>query len=326
MSFSFTGALRLAVAPTISSVTASCLGFPGADLPARKALDQIPRAVVVGFESALESSTPADVAARVDLMDEPLRGFGFEGAVMATTILDATAGGARTRQLIEGPARPHHLLAYIGIGFALARLPRRLWSRGLPDLDLDGYHPTLSWLAVDGYGFDLAYFHRHRWVGTGARPRPWPFLGAPGYFGRAVDQGMGRAVWFVDGARPAHAAATVDTFAPERRADVWAGVGLAATFAGPTADVDYGSLARLAGPHASDVRLGAALAAMARHGSGTVPEHTRAATTALTGLSPAHLAELADGCAVLEDEGTTPAYERWRRAIRRELTSVGAVA
>lgn len=326
MTFSFTGALRLAVAPSIDAVTASHLRFPGPGLPARPVLDQIPQAVVVGFESALESPAAPAVAARVGLMEPELRGFGFEGAVMATTILDATAGGSRTRELIEGPARPHYLLAYIGVGFALARLPRRLWHRALPDLDLGGYHPTLSWLAVDGYGFDLAYFHRHRWIGTGVRPRPWPFLGAPEYFTRAVDQGMGRAVWFIDGARPVHAAATVDTFAPARRADVWSGIGLAATFAGPTTDVDYGSLADLAGPHASDVRLGAALAALARHGSGTVPDHTEAASRALTGLAPARLAELVDGCAVLEDDGGTPAYERWRLAIKRALAPVGAAA
>ncbi|MDO8145911.1 DUF1702 family protein [Isoptericola sp. 178] len=322
MPVTFTRMLRWAVAPAVTSVTGAHLGFPAAELPARAALDRIPQAVVVGFESALESPGTAAIAARVELMDEHLRGFGYEGAVMATTILDAATGGSRTRALVEGPARPHGLLAYIGVGFALARLPRRLWSRALPELDLGAYHPTLSWLAVDGYGFDLAYFDRHRWVGTRARPRPWPFQGAPTYFARAVDQGMGRAVWFIDGARPEHVAATVGSFDPARRGDVWSGVGLAATFAGPSTGEDVAALAVLAGEHAPDVRLGAVLAARARCDAGSVPAHTEAATHALAGLSPAQASEVFDACAVLDDDGPTPAYERWRLAIKQELVRI----
>lgn len=324
MSFSLTGALRLAVAPSITSVTARHLGFDEPDLPARAELDRIPQAVVVGFESALEQPGPHAVAARVGLLDEPLRGFGYEGAVMATTILDATAGGSRTRALVEGPARPHYFLAYIGIGFALARLPRRLWSRALPDLDLDGYHPALSWLAVDGYGFDLAYFGRDRWGTAGARPRPWPFRGAPEYFGRAADQGVGRAVWFIEGGRPRHVAAAVDAAAPDRRADLWAGVGLAAAFAGPGVEDDLAVLRDLAGTHAPDLALGAALAARARVESGLVPAHSATAATALTGLPVAAAAELVDACAVLTDRGGVPAYEAWRRQVRDALVPVAA--
>lgn len=324
MSFSLTSALRLAVAPRISSVTAAHLKFPGVDLPTRPALDQIPQAVIVGFESALESPRTSDIAARVGLMPEPLQGFGFEGAVMATTILDAMTSSARTRDLIEGPARPHYFLAYIGIGFALARLPRRLWVRALPELELDGYHPTLSWLAVDGYGFDLAYFNRHRWVGTGRRPDPWPFLNTPDYFNRAVDQGKGRAVWFIDGARPANVAATVASFPADRRADLWAGVGLAAAFAGPTTHLDYGSLAERAGPYADDVRLGAALAARARHEAGAVPDHTHIATQQLTGRSVTDAARLVDDCAVVHPAGQEPAYELWRANVRSALSQVSA--
>ena len=32
----------------------------------------------------------------------------------------------------------------------------------MPDLTGSPYYPTMSWLAVDGYGFDLAYFDTRR--------------------------------------------------------------------------------------------------------------------------------------------------------------------
>lgn len=319
-----TSLLRLALAPSLASVTSRHLGLPAPDLPARQVLDRIPRTVVVGFEHALESRSEEDIADRIGLLDPALQGFGYEGAAMATTILDATAGGDRTKRLIEGPARSHYLVTYIGVGFALARLPRQLWLRALPDLQIGPTHPTLSWLAVDGYGFDLAYFQRHRWVGTGRRPRPWPFMGTPGYFQRAADQGIGRALWFIGGARPDHCAATIATFSTDRRADLWSGVGLAAAFAGP-AGADVAALPGLAGTFAADVRVGVALAARARWEADLVPPHTEKAALVLTGRSAADLARVVDECAVEEANGQVPAYELWRSRVRVALSSDAAM-
>ncbi len=108
-----------------------------------------------------------EVERRLDLVDEEQRGFAYEGAVMAYTILDVMPGrtGNRTRKLLAGSGKPHIFLAYIGIGFAMARLPRVLWKRVLPDLRSAEYYPAMSWLAVDGYAFDRAYFDTPRWVG-----------------------------------------------------------------------------------------------------------------------------------------------------------------
>jgi len=85
------------------------------------------------------------------------------------------------------------------MGFAMARLPRPVWKKILPDLTGDPYYPVMSWLAVDGYGFDRAYFDTKRWVDEQRVPKPYPWAGAPDYFPRAVDQGIGRALWFICG-------------------------------------------------------------------------------------------------------------------------------
>lgn len=309
-------------APSPSSVTSQGLGF-GPLTAERAALDLIPQAVVAGFQAAGAARDLDELGARLELLDPTLRGFGYEGATMAFTILDALSGGRRTRSLLQGPGRPHVLLCYIGMGFAMRRLPRALWSRVLPDLDISPYHPTMSWLAVDGYGFDLAYFHADRYVHQQQRPDPWPWLGFPQYFPRAVDQGVGRALWFVAGAQPVAVARLVTRFAPERRADLWSGVGLAATFAGPTTKADvYHALRDLAGTYDGDLALGCALAGAARVAAGTVPAHCDVAAQALTGRDVAALAAEADRAAVLEDAGV-PAYERWRARLSGRLVEAG---
>src|SRR5947199_74099 len=76
---------------------------------------------------------------------------------------------------------------------------------------------------------------------------PYPWQGSPQYFLRAVDQGIGRALWFIHGAQALDVAAAVASFAEHRRPDLWSGVGLAATFAGGCDTAGLATLRRAAG-------------------------------------------------------------------------------
>jgi hypothetical protein len=175
----------------------------------------------------------------------------------------------------------------------------------------------MSWFAVDGYGFDRAYFDTRRWVDEQHLAAPYPWENAPGYFPRAADQGVGRALWFIHGGRPGAVAAAVERFAARRRPDLWSGAGLAAVFAGGCDAAGLESLARDAGEHAADLAQGAIFGAKGRVHSGHVPEHTEVGVTALAGLSAEDAARLADACAVDGEDGTgVPAYERWRASVR----------
>ncbi|MEU7842107.1 DUF1702 family protein [Micromonospora sp. NPDC049114] len=316
---------RMVLAPSLKQVSFATLGFPVTTSATTVHLEAIPQAVVCGFEWGIEGPSVAELERRLALVDPERRGFAYEGATMAYTVLDATAGGSRTRELLEGPGRPHYFLACIGIGFAMARLPRVLWRKVLPDLTGIPYHPTMSWLAVDGYGFDKAYFDQATWI-TGQRlPRPYPWQGHADYFARAFDQGVGRALWFRHAADPAAVAVTVDGFAAARRADLWSGVGLAATFAGGCDTAGFEALRSLAGEYGPHLAQGSVFAAKARTWAGYCPEHTDAAARALTGLSSQAAAELADAAAV-DAPADGLAYEEWRRVIRERVIQPAGVS
>lgn len=195
---------RRLLTPALAEVTFERRGFPGAAAPAAATLEAVPQAVICGFEWGIEVRSQWELQRRLELLEPGLRGFGYEGATMACTVRDAMGpGGRRTQELLLGPGQRHIFLAYIGIGFAMARLPRMLWRKVLPDLPGTPYHPVMSWLAVDGYGFDRAYFDTPRWVDEQWVGPNYPWLGCPEYFPRAVDQGIGRALWFIHGAEPA---------------------------------------------------------------------------------------------------------------------------
>ncbi|WP_433202027.1 DUF1702 family protein [Dactylosporangium sp. CS-047395] len=314
--------------PSLHDVTFAARGFPVTPSAATRRLEAIPQSVICGFEWGIETKTNDELERRLEFIDAPLRGFAYEGAAMALTVLDAMRPGSRSRarELLTGAGRPHTLLTYIGIGFAMSHLPRPLWRNVIPDLSGTAYYPTMSWLAVDGYGFDLAYFHTDKWVRQQRRPAPYAWEGDPDYFLRACDQGVGRALWFIHGGQPADVAATVAKFAEHRRADLWSGVGLAATFAGGTDPEGYATLRKLAAGHVPELAQGAVFAAKARDLAGCVPEHTGEAVGALTGLSVAVASKLADDVAAggLRGDGV-PAYEVWRRLLHAHFAEMATV-
>lgn len=316
---------RLVLAPSLNDVSFAGRGFsPGAPEVTSR-LEMIPQAVVVGFEAGIESGELMELTQRLRLIDEELRGFAYEGATMAYTILDQMRPGRRkrARELLLGPAEPYAFLTYIGIGFAMARLPRPRWRAVLPDLTGAPYYPALSWLAVDGYGFDLAYFHPQRYIGRRERPRPYPWLGAPQYFPRAVDQGIGRALWFIQGARVADVAAAISTFESHRQADLWSGVGLAAAFAGGMDAAGYADLRQSADRYWPELAQGVTFAAKARTFSGLVPPHTASAVEVLTDLTVGEAAATVDA-AVMATNTSNPqlVYEEWRRCVRERFARI----
>jgi hypothetical protein len=316
---------RLLLTPSLAEVGFSRRGFPARESAATRLLEAIPRSVVVGFEAGIESGGYQQIGWRLELVEAELRGFAYEGATMALTIMDQTSPRRRdrTRRFLLGPAQPHIFLAYIGIGFAMARLPRRLWSGVVPDLTGSPYYPALSWLAVDGYGFDRAYFDTRRWVEHQYVAPPYPWLDAPDYFPRAVDQGVGRALWFIHGAQVSQVAAAVARFPDHRQADLWSGVGLAAAFAGGADVAGLLRLRRAAGAHLAEVAQGAAFAAKARTFAGLVPRHTEAALRGLGGLSVDEAAELVDtAVAATGTAGNLPFYEKWREQVRHHFDQV----
>lgn len=325
---SLLGGLRLSLlAPSLTEVSFAGRGFPVRPSAVTEQLEAIPSAVVCGFEWAIAGAGIDELHNRLHLMDPEQRGFGYEGAAMACTVLDSF-GGDRTRRLLSGPGAGHLLLGYIGVGFALARLPRPVWRRALPDLTGARYHPSMSWLAVDGYGFDLAYFDTERWVNQQQVPRSWPWQGCPQYFPRAVDQGIGRALWFIHGADVAGVRAAVGRFADSRQADLWSGVGLAATFALGAGPEQLAELAENAGQNRPDLALGSVFAVKGRSDAGHLPDGTEAAATALTGRPLGQLLDLVDRTepnSTLAPASTAePPYELWRRRIRHELAAPAA--
>lgn len=296
-------------------VTAAARGVRLEDPDHERAVDTAATAFVAGFNAtvlragALGRIRYPDLVARQDV------GFAVEGAAMATALGDLLDPVARTRGTMPRSANllahwgdSHPYTVHCGFGWAFDRLRRR-------PVDLRSWcDPLLRWLVYDGMGFAQSF---RRGCQTLSRATgPADRLG--GDERRHHDQGIGRALWFL--VDPPEIGRTIAMAAPSRRADLWGGVGLAATYAGGAGDERLTALRVEAGSYAADLGVGSVAAMRARALGRVAHPRTDAAVRHLTGLTPqgalaSHDARLPG----LDVGAAASAYQVWRDRVRADL-------
>jgi enediyne biosynthesis protein E3 len=309
---------RRILTPSTSQTKLARRGFHEKSPEATEQLEAAGAMFLAGYAHAAEAKQAWEAETGLQTVPRAFRGFAYEGAGMGFAVRDAIGPRRRhmTADLIDGRGADHVYMIYVGVGWALGRLPRALWGRmtdSLPD-------PVLRWLVLDGYGFHQAYFHTEKYVNRQFTPTdfPWPQEGPAAYANRVIDQGIGRAMWFVHGADPDRLADTIDSFPEARRADLYAGSALAVTYAGGLEESELLTFKQRAGRYAGQVAQASAFAATARVRAGNVIPHTGLATEALCGATPEEAARVALTAFPDPMERTAagePAFEVWRQRI-----------
>ncbi len=294
----------------IEEVSFARRGFRGGTEEVHALLQRVGQSFLAGYHGALEERSLEGLTARLEEIDADHRGFAFEGAAMALTLLDVLMPWRRRlRALLAGSGAAHVYMVHIGAGWAIARLPpaRRAVLRGLD--------PLLRWLALDGYGFHQGFFHWPRAIVEHQIPNR-----LKGYAARAFDQGLGRSLWFVEGAEVSRVAATIATFPDSRHADLWSGIGLACAYAGGVDRAEVEDLMQAAGDFGSQMAQGSAFAAEARQRAGNPAAHTEQACRVLCRRSAEDAAKLTHAARRdLPGDAEEPAFEVWRRRIQSDL-------
>jgi hypothetical protein len=315
------GALRRRIlTPNVSATSLAVRGFHEKTPEARELLERVGRTFLEGYAYAAEARVPTDAEAKLEEVPRQFRGFAYEGAAMGFAVRDGLPFGNRRHVsgCLAGRGDAHIYMVYVGIGWAMARIPKFRWPK--PE-DTD---PLLRWLILDGYGFHQAYFHTKKYI-TEQYQDPqfsWPGGAHQWYANRAIDQGIGRAMWFIGGTAPDLVADMIDAFPEHRHSDLWAGAGLAATYAGGGDESELRLLRDRAGVHRPQLAQASAFAADARVRAGLVIPHTGIATQVFCGTTPEEAQRISES--VRPDptvQGEQPAYEVWRLRIANEFVS-----
>lgn len=210
-------------------------------------------------------------------------GFSFEGAAMSATILDfINPFSSRTIKLFNNfVSNKYEYLLYVGIGWAIARLPfkKKLLSR---------YRVFLYPLIIDGIGFHQGYFHTRLTASMQYIPS---YIKKSEY--AAFDQGVGRSLWFSHGGNSTHIVDTINKFNPARQSNLWIGIGLASTYAGGN-NTSISELCLLSKKYRSNLALGSAFASKARHRAGNVTKESEYACSIYCNSSSEEVSDLTD--------------------------------
>lgn len=296
-------------------------GFRWDSEEVRERLEGVAGRFVQGYHAALEERRLDVLASRLEEIPAEAGGFAYEGAGMALALLDTMTPWRRDRldAFLRGPADPHVYIVHIGAGWILARLPLS------PERLLARFDRILGWLVLDGYGFHEGFFHWPRTVERQEVPAK-----VRGYARRAFDQGLGRSLWFVEGAGPGRIHARISAFPRERQGDLWSGAGLACSYAGGAGGCERSAveeMLRLAGEHAPQLAQGTGFAAEARQRAGNPAQQTELACRVFWGVG----AEEVSGLVVragedLPPDGAEPGFEVWRRRIQQCFTERGTTS
>ena len=295
-------------------------GFTVTDPDVQERLETIGQTFAEGYHAALLLPEPQMLATTLDQIEHERCGFAYEGAGMGLALLD-TLTPWRTAYLLDflhGPGQPHAYMIQIGVGWAVARMKRPI-DGWLQQLD-----PVANWLMMDGFGFHETYFDWPTVLTKQAVPKR-----LTGYARRGFDQGVGRALWFVQGADAGRIQKTIDTFPSRRHGDIWSGVGLASAYAGGVSRAELTELVAASGEHRPALAQGVVFAAKTRQLAGNPAPHTDMACQILCGNSPNEVVQIFDAAepssspngieSFLRHSETEPTFEIWRRNIQAQF-------
>jgi hypothetical protein len=239
-------------------------GFAPCDPVVQAHLETILQNFLQGYNYALEIKKPELLIRQLDASFDPHKvGFAYEGIGLWFALLDLLLPRRQSRlgAFIAGPGQKHDYIITVGAGFAVARLPWGL--RSLPGL-MEKLDPLIAWCIPDGYGFHQGYFHHERYI-EGCEPLPKQL---PDFARQLFDSGIGRSLWWVKGADPDRIARAIVQFPAPRRAELWCGIGVAATYAGGVHIDCVRRLEELAGQFRDDFLCGIPFATRMRQKGG----------------------------------------------------------
>lgn len=281
-------------------------------------VEPVGNAFLDGFEIACRRPTPAGVLDELSRLAPRWRGFAAEGAAMATAIRSRLEPW--NRGLLDELVRQsdeHTYLVHVGVGWAMARLPRRLWP------DVSRLDRAVVPLVLDGFAFHEVFFDTSTVLD--ARSTGFPLDAWPGGARSATQhlaQGVGRGLWFVAGGSEHRLRAHVARFPEDQHASLWAGVGLAMTYAGGRGADGMRAVLDAAGGHRAWVRQGCAFAVEARSRASAMVPHSRLAAEVLCGRSCDDVVAVVDRHRPRVPRGGPGnwlAYGEWRVGLAGEL-------
>ncbi len=199
-----------------------------------------------------EQGLPLDeLIAKLNETEPRYRSVAFEGASMGIAI-EHNEEWAN----FLAKAKKHSTQVHIGLGWAIAEQPPESPKGGI-DLTstLTQIEPQMRSKVLDGYGYWHGLFRRRLTIRTQTIPSTITAECQPGF-----DEGVGRAIWYISKGEIEKLVMIIGHFPEERRADLWCGIGIAATYVGGCSEEHFSQLESSSDKYNSELEKGIELA------------------------------------------------------------------
>ena len=161
--------------------------------------------------------------AELESTDIEFRSIAYESASMSIALEDLKQGDALTNwfHFLNEAASAHATQVHVGLGWAFAQQLKN------PIAYLSELNPMMRYRVLDGYGYYEGIFRRRRSIINHLKLNVEDAVASG-----AVDQGIGRSIWYLNKGIIDHAKNMIEGFAVERHKDLWRGLGIAIAYVG----------------------------------------------------------------------------------------------
>lgn len=232
------------------------------------ALENTEKIKTIFLETQLFYAKHDDMPALIEYLEHTEKEFSsiaYESASMAIALKNFETNTFPHDWLLfaNGPAAAHQAQVYVGLGWAIAKLNLSFLT-AVKKIDAQFYFRI-----ADGCGYYDGSFKRRQTVINKQLPAYLPAAAMPMY-----DQGIGRSIWYTEKTDIHKICSTIETFAANRHANLWRGVGIAVAYVGGCDDEDLKTLLQYANANSFQLACGAALAARSRTIANTMTADT----------------------------------------------------
>lgn len=232
------------------------------------ALQNTEKIRAVFLETQLFYAKHDEMPALIEYLEQTEKEFSsiaYESASMSIALKDFESDTFphKWHSFASGPAAAHQAQVYVGLGWAIAKsnVP---FLTAVKKLD-----PQFYFRIADGCSYYDGSFKHRRTVINKELPVYLPTAAMPMYY-----QGVGRSIWYTEKTDVHQIRTKIESFAAERHADLWRGVGIAVAYVGGCNDHGLKKLWQHAATNGFQLARGAALAAAARMMANTMTADT----------------------------------------------------
>ncbi len=193
--------------------------------------------------------------AELESTDIEFRSIAYESASMSIALEDLKQGEQLTNwfQFLNEAASAHATQVHVGLGWAFAQ------SLKNPVPCLPKLNPMLRYRVLDGYGYYEGIFRRRRSIINHLKLQVEDTVASA-----ALDQGLGRSIWYLNKGNFDDAKTMIERFAAERHKDLWRGLGIAISYVGGCSEEGLQEIFSKADSYKTQLATGAVMALVSR--------------------------------------------------------------